>query len=62
MRSNDFVSSKLGLEEDIYVVGANDAVRKTFQDVGILESFQGDGLLRRRRARGHELVATKRHR
>jgi hypothetical protein len=34
------VSSKLGLDEDIYVVGANDAVPKTLQDVGILESFQ----------------------
>jgi anti-anti-sigma factor len=39
-RALDFVSSKLGLEEDIYVVGANDAVRKTLQDVGILESFK----------------------
>ena len=39
-RALDFVASKLGLDEDIYVVGANDAVRKTLQDVGILESFK----------------------
>jgi anti-anti-sigma factor len=39
-RALDFISSKLGLDEDIYVVGANDSVRKTLQDVGILESFK----------------------
>ncbi len=38
-RALDFVSSKLGLDEEIYVVGANDAVRKTLQDVGIWEEF-----------------------
>ena len=39
-RALDFVAGKLGLDEDIYVVGANEAVRKTLQDVGILESFK----------------------
>jgi mannose/cellobiose epimerase-like protein (N-acyl-D-glucosamine 2-epimerase family)/anti-anti-sigma regulatory factor len=39
-RALDFVSSKLGLDEDIVVVGANDAVKKTLQDVGIWEEFK----------------------
>jgi anti-anti-sigma regulatory factor len=38
-RALDFVTGKLGLDEDIIVVGANDSVRKTLQDVGVWEEF-----------------------
>jgi mannose/cellobiose epimerase-like protein (N-acyl-D-glucosamine 2-epimerase family)/anti-anti-sigma regulatory factor len=39
-RALDFVTSKLGLDEDIIVVGANEQVRKTLQDVGVWEEFK----------------------
>lgn len=39
-RALDFVSGKLGLEEDIYIVGANSAVKKTLQDIGVWEEFR----------------------
>src|SRR5262249_19161029 len=39
-RALDFISSKLGMDEDIWVVGANEHVRKTLQDVGIWEAFK----------------------
>jgi hypothetical protein len=39
-RALDFVSGKLALDDDIYVVGANDAVKRTLQDIGIWEEFK----------------------
>jgi anti-anti-sigma regulatory factor len=39
-RALDFVSGKLGLDEDIYIVGANSAVKKTLQDIGVWEEFR----------------------
>jgi len=34
------VSGKLALDDDIYLVGANGAVKRTLKDVGIWEEFR----------------------
>jgi len=38
-RALDFIAGKLALDNDIYVVGANESVKKTLQDIGVWESF-----------------------
>ena len=38
-RALGFLAGKLNLDEDIYVVGATAAVRKTLQDAGVWEEF-----------------------
>ena len=38
-RALGFASGKLDLSEDIYVVGANEAVTRTLKETGIWEEF-----------------------